>query len=123
MAYWFNNIEDMLRNVDSFSYQREVDNGISTGGYVVLAKLREPRLLIRLYGRKRVYGDRVIVATFDNKNDALDKTIMFNNYLSFFHTIEHVNSVCNKATYVNDNDYSFNHETYGKTGVIVDRNY
>lgn len=117
MTSW--NIEDMLYNVDSFGCQREVDNGTFTGKYVVLAKLREARLLKRLKGINRVWGDRVIVATFDNKNDALDRTIMLNNCLLFYHTIEHVNGVLDKSEYVDDTNYSFDHKSVGKTGLIV----
>ena len=117
MTSW--NIEDMLYNVDSFACQREVNNGMFTGKYVVLAKLSEARLLKRLNGRNRVYGDRVIVATFDNKNEAFDRTIMLNNCLLFYHTIKHVNGVLDKAKYVNDTDYSFDHKSVGKTGLIV----
>lgn len=117
MASW--NIEDMLNNVDSFNCQAEFDNGMFTGRYVVLAKLNEARQLKRRNGRKRVWGDRVVVATFDNENDALDRTIMLNNCLLFFHTIEHVNGVLDKAEYVNDTDYLFDHASVGKTGLIV----
>lgn len=120
MTSW--NIEDMLYNVDSFSCQPEVENGKYTNRYVVLAKLSEARLLKRLKGRNRVYGDRVIVATFDNKNDALDRTIMLNNCLLFFCAIERVNGVLDKARYVDDTDYSFDHKTVGKTGLVVAEN-
>lgn len=120
MTSW--NIEDMLNNVDSFSCQPEFANGMFTGKHVVLAKLNEARQLKRLGGRKRVWGDRVIAATFDNENDALDRAAMLNNCLLFFHTIEHVNDVLDKAEYVNDTDYLFDHTTVGKTGLIVAAN-